>query len=434
MLGVWIALGATGALACLVLLYGLTIRSMYREKIRTDEVYMVSTPDLWKIRVCRYRRGRTLGEPVLLCHGAGANHHNFTFPENESLIDYLVEKGYDCWAVDLRGCRSSHPPFGRDRFEATLDDYLLKDLPAVIDHVRRVTGYQTIHWIGHSMGGLLLYAYVLEFGDRELASAVTLGAPTGFDGARSAPAQFLVRLLARHPRLATALAHAYIPIGRALRLPFAVFPVNLRNLHPKITVEHLFLMLDNLIPDVFVTLAGWLRKKTCVMKGGTLDVKAGLATLRTPLLVLLAPRDPFVSLEYAWRFFEALPARAKQMMVLGKDHGCVEDYNHVEMPFSRAGRQEVFTPIAAWLAAHPARKQAGEYRDADGRFVGAAAAALAPHERLDILSGSSFKHLVPDGEDGEESEQTSAPDDPEGTADVRRDRTPAPDVSPEAAP
>ncbi len=417
MAGVWIALGTVVAVIFLAVLYGLTIRSMYGEKIRTGEVYLVSTPDLWKIRVCRYRRGRTLGEPVLFCHGAGANHHNFSLPENESLIDYLMEKGYDCWAVDLRGCRSSHPPQGKGRFEATLDDYLLHDIPAVIDHICRVTGYQTIHWIGHSMGGLLLYAYALEYGPRRIAGAVTLGAPTGFDGAHKAPPRFLVRLFARHPRLITALAHGYIPIGRALRLPFGVFPVNMRNLHPRITVEHLYVMLDNLIPDVFVTLAGWMRKRTCLMKAGTLDVKAGLPSLRVPLLILLAPRDPFLSVEYGWRFFEALPTADKKLVALSKENGCAEDYNHVEMPFSRGARHEVHAPIAAWLAAHPARRQSGEFRDADGRLVGAAAAALAPHERIGILSGSSFRHLVE--HDAPASSMEDAPPAPEdiSTAD-----------------
>ncbi|HNT89099.1 MAG TPA: alpha/beta fold hydrolase, partial [Candidatus Hydrogenedentes bacterium] len=315
MLGVWIASGVIGGLLLITFVYGLAIRSMYREKLRTDEVYLVSTQDEWKLRVCRYRRGRTLGEPVLLCHGAGANHHNFSFPGNDSLIDFLVAKGYDCWAVDLRGCRSSQPPDGKKRFDAKLDDYLLQDLPAVIEHIRRVTGYHTMHWIGHSLGGLLLYAYAREFGVRGLAGCVTLGAPIGFDGTHVAAPDFLVRFFARHPRFVTALAHAYVPIGRTLHLPLGFFPISLRNLHPNITTEHLFLMLDNLLPDVFVTLADWARGKKCVMKGGALDVKAGLAALRAPLLVFLAPRDPFVSLEYGWRFFDALPTRDKQMIV-----------------------------------------------------------------------------------------------------------------------
>src|SRR5688572_24201457 len=107
------------------MLYWTWLQSLYPEKLSTDEVFTVTTSDLWKLRVCRYRRGRSLGEPILLVHGSGANHHNFTCPEGGSLIDYLVEKGYDCWAVDLRGCRSSQPPFGFHWTQAAMDDMLI---------------------------------------------------------------------------------------------------------------------------------------------------------------------------------------------------------------------------------------------------------------------------------------------------------------------
>lgn len=390
----WIVAGSLVSLMLLCIVYWLLLRSMYREKIRTEEVYTVATQDLWKLRVCRYRRGRTQGEPILLCHGAGANHHNFTCPEGFSLIDYLVELGYDCWAVDLRGCRSSSPPFGRKHFEAHLDDYLLKDLPAVIEHIRRVTGYERIHWIGHSLGGFLLYAYVLEYGDRYIASAISIAAPIGFDGTHIWAPGFAVQFLARHPGFVSRLARAYVPVGKALRLPMGLFPVNLRNLHPRITAEHLFNMLDNLLPDVFSTLAGWARNKSMQVKNGALDVKAGLSRLRLPMMCLFAPGDPFISPEYAWRFFDQLPTHDKEMIVLSKEQGCAEDYNHVEIPFSREVRKEVFVPIGRWLTSHSAPRPAAGLADAPRGPAQPHSTPLPQHDRHGILSGSSFEHVV----------------------------------------
>lgn len=402
MIVLWIVLGAVLSLVLLCIVYWLLLCSMYREKIQTEEVYMVATQDLWKIRVCRYRRGRTQGEPILLCHGAGANHHNFTYPEAFSLIDYLVELGYDCWAVDLRGCRSSQPPFGRKHFEARLDDYLLKDIPAVMDQIRRVTGYERVHWVGHSLGGFLLYAYVLEYGDKHIASGISIAAPIGFDGTRVWSPQFAVRFLARHPGLASRAARAYVPIGKALHLPMGLFPVNLRNVHPRVTAEHMFIMLDNLLPDIFGSLADWARNKAMHLKNGSLNVKEGLSTLRLPIMCLFAPSDPFISPEYAWRFFDQLPSQDKEMLVLSKEDGCVEDYNHVEIPFSREVRKEVFMPIGRWLASHPAPRPAAGDRKVPGVPAQGHGTSTPHHERHGILSGSSFEHVVGRNEEPDE--------------------------------
>jgi hypothetical protein len=44
-------------------------------------------------------------KPVLLLHGASANHQTFTIPRAHlpSLADWLVKKGFDPWLLDWRG-------------------------------------------------------------------------------------------------------------------------------------------------------------------------------------------------------------------------------------------------------------------------------------------------------------------------------------------
>lgn len=392
-------------LALAAFIYWRTLCSMHTEQLRTQEVYVVSTPDLWKLRVCRYRRGRTVGEPVLLVHGAGANHHNFTYPPGNSLADYLAEKGYDCWAVDLRGCRSSTPPFGKTRFDVRFDDYLELDLPAVVEHIRRTTGYGRLHWVGHSMGGMLLYAYAQAHGEDRLASAVTLGAPVGFEGTNLPVSEPLLNFLRRFPLAGNIIARGGMPLLMALRRPGPFFPVNLDNVHPSLTAGNFFVMMDNVQPSVMGELLHAARTKEWRMRYGTLDVAKGLEQLRVPLLAFYAPRDPFVSVDSARRFIDRLPHGDKRWILLSRDEGCMHDYDHIEMPFSRNCRGEVFEPIGAWLAAHPARP--AEPDDS------AEAGGPPPRPRReDILSGSSFEHLVNRGQ-----EQAATPE-PAGASEA----------------
>jgi pimeloyl-ACP methyl ester carboxylesterase len=397
MLALWIALGIGFGLLVLVAAYWALLTSMFPETLRTNEVYMITTPDLWKIRLCRYRKGRTEGEPVLFVHGFNANHHNFTCPPDASLVDYLRGKGYDCWAIDLRGCRSSIAPFERHFSEISMDDFLLKDLPAAIAHIRKSTGYAKVHWIGHSMGGMLLFAYAIEHGVDELGASVTLGAPLAFEGAHGAHVPWIGQFIGRHfPRLSGMIMRGFVPIVRKTGLGGGLFPINLKNLHPGMEAGHLYGMLEDPPPRALDELVHFMHAKTFRLKNGELDIMQGLNAVHLPLLMALAPLDPFVSVEAMARYFEALPSRDKKMIVLSKENGCVEDYSHCDLAFSREGAKEVFEPIAKWFEKYPIHER---IRLVDIESGGEGyRPPLKADEREGILTGASFAHLTTEDE------------------------------------
>lgn len=93
-------------LIVLAVLYAILLRVFNPPFERASEVHDVHTDDGWIIRLYRYKPDSEYGgEPVLMCHGAFANHHNFDIPEGNSLADYLCAAGYDCWLMDYRGDR-----------------------------------------------------------------------------------------------------------------------------------------------------------------------------------------------------------------------------------------------------------------------------------------------------------------------------------------
>jgi len=71
------------------------------------------------------------------------------------------------WIIELRG-------HGRSRqhsavlYDWTCEDYIDKDLPAAIDYIRRHHGCDQLHFIGHSMGGMLGLCYCIKVGCFEL--------------------------------------------------------------------------------------------------------------------------------------------------------------------------------------------------------------------------------------------------------------------------
>jgi len=93
----------------------------------------------------RGRAAPTKG-PVLLVHGAGVRANIFRAPVRTTLVDALVERGFDVWLENWRG-RIDIPPN-----QWTLDRVALHDHPAAVQEVVRQTGASSIQAVIHCQG------------------------------------------------------------------------------------------------------------------------------------------------------------------------------------------------------------------------------------------------------------------------------------------
>ncbi len=335
--------------------YQVIIRVLHLD-LKAREIHSILTPDGWRIRLFRYRKGGSSGEPVLLVHGYTANHWNMALPHGESLADFLVEKGYDCWAIDLRGNRTSLPPPGTPRHRATYDGYVMQDLPAAIAFIQRSTGYDQVHWVGHSMGGMLLYAYELAHGRAQIASGATMASPPWLEAFWSRAQDRLVWFMETMPLIFEIMKRAIAPIFAWLKPHYSLIPIRWKNLNPKFGVAEFFNAIGQSPVPVTRTFEECAKHRYLAVDNDRINVLQGLNRLETPLLVMACPLDPIAPISNLRIFFDRLPSADKRFIELSKAAGCAMDYSHVDPPFARNAATEVFTPIADWLAAHPARR------------------------------------------------------------------------------
>ena len=84
--------------------------------------------------------------PVVLVHGAGVRANIFRAPVRQTLVDALIDDGYDVWLENWRASIDVEPS------EWTLDQAAVHDHPAAIRTVVRETGHDTVKAVIHCQG------------------------------------------------------------------------------------------------------------------------------------------------------------------------------------------------------------------------------------------------------------------------------------------
>ncbi|KAK8844816.1 hypothetical protein IAR55_006666 [Kwoniella newhampshirensis] len=102
------------------------------------------------------------GFPVLVLHGLFQSSGSFVTSEDRSLAFWLAKNGgYQVYLGNTRGVFDmGHRNFSRNdpRFwDWTIRELAMYDLPAMVEHVCRETGYDKIGFIGHSQGNGLAF-------------------------------------------------------------------------------------------------------------------------------------------------------------------------------------------------------------------------------------------------------------------------------------
>jgi hypothetical protein len=110
--------------------------------------------------------------PVLLVHGAGVSAQIFMPPTPKTLVDCLLEAGYDVWLENWRASIDFAPN------EYTLDHAALYDHPAAVATIVRETGAATVKAVIHCQGStsfmMAAVAGLLPQVDTIVSNAVSL--------------------------------------------------------------------------------------------------------------------------------------------------------------------------------------------------------------------------------------------------------------------
>ncbi|KAF4350996.1 hypothetical protein F8388_021703 [Cannabis sativa] len=259
------------------------------------------------------------------------------------------------------------------KYDWDFDHYLEEDVPAAMEYIRSVNKPKDgkLLAIGHSMGGILLYAMLSRYGferrDPKLAAVVTLAASLDYTSSNST-----LKLLLPLADPAQALNVPVVPLGAILA---AAYPLSsrppyvlswLNNLisaedmmHPELLEK---LVLNNFCKHWSVTMVGTIPAKlllqltTAFKEGGLRDRKGTffykdhLRKCKVPVLALAGDKDLICPPEAVEETAKLIPDHLVTYKVFGEPTG--PHYAHYDLVGGRMAMEQLYPCIVQFLTRH----------------------------------------------------------------------------------
>ncbi len=321
-----------------------------------DQEHVLETEDGCTIVLRRLPRpdGDIVGPPVLMVHGLSANHRNNDLVPDHSIARHLRAHGRDVWLLTLR---SGHPMrTWRARSRVRFDHMIEHDIPLAIREVLQRTSATQVDYLGYSMGGMLMYGAISQPEVRDhVRRVVIVGSPPilrvpwllrGVMIVGSWLPRSLVPTI--HTRFwATTLAFGsdlvFTPVHRLVAGERAALR---RGIVPQAMVAAIADMPGPLNSDF----CRWQARSDGHVTYRDTPVLDLLPAAEMPVLFVAGKLDPLGRVEAMRAAHDAWGATEKQFLVLGREHGARSNYSHGDMILTEHAREEVFEPIARFLA------------------------------------------------------------------------------------
>lgn len=311
-------------------------------------VHWVGTEDGWQLPLVEYP-GAKDGPVIYLQHGLAANHRAFDLsPRGESPARRLAGQGFHVFAGNLRGrplgtYKNATPPTWG------FSHYLLHDLPPILAAITRQTG-KPIHWVGHSMGGILGLSYAAHFQGAGLASVTSLGSALHYGVGSSVfhllnKARPILKNLKSIPW--ATLQPLAAPLGACGIGQSALCNTkNMTSVTLAATLSHVF---------VDMTREELLELGTSFTNEGILceELQCLLPELAKKLPVpwfsVIGTADRQCPPDCAEWTYARIEAPRKELFLAGKQTGCRHDYGHFDLISGRHAEEEIWPRVADFV-------------------------------------------------------------------------------------
>ncbi|EKP14267.1 alpha/beta fold hydrolase [Leptospira borgpetersenii] len=359
----------TGILILILIIHPLLLNwigKLYGQEDIADEVHFAKTKDGWNIALHRHIPPQPNPQlaPVLVVHGIATNKFVVDLDRRHSLPYYLKLRGYDVFAVSLRGCGRSYHESPTRYEDFTFDDIVKYDIPAMFEKVKKITGSERVSYVGHSMGAMILYSHFCmserKKDTEDIAAFVSLGGPGNLNHIGIT----LIGLLSRFPRARKMLdlkfgASILAPLAGELYTPIDEILYNPKVTSSKTVKKIMKNAIENIADGVTEQFMHWIETKRMYSLNGFYDYIRLQKNISVPALFIAGEKDVIATPEAVHSVYENASSKKKEFRVISKANGSSDDYGHACLVMGDRAEDDVFQYVESFLKKHGLRSQPG---------------------------------------------------------------------------
>ena len=240
--------------------------------------------------------------------------------------------------------------------------------------------------MGHSMGSMVMYAYLQRVGQDKIRTVTAVGSPPKlFEGNVS---------MERGIRVFPMVDWIYdeLPSGllvktiAPLAYPGVIAPQhviwNYDNLDPEVARQTGAHAVDNLSSKVIEQLVAGQEQGYLASVDGRHNYTEGMTEIEVPIFFVVGSLDQMAPPSVMVEAFQKVRSKEKRIEILSRANGYAHDYGHVDLVLGKSAPAEVFPLLAQWLT--------------DQKLTwGLASFSTGPALRMQWLMRSSRVFIVP---------------------------------------
>jgi len=321
-----------------------------RHKVMTSDDWALTVEHLPSLNAAAKKK-----YPVLICHGLGANREYFKAKDEDSLVRNLQRAGYDVWLMDLRGRVEAGETgywFGKHTYTYNIDAYIEHDLDAALSFVLQQTGAQKVNYIGHSMGGIIMYARLGTQRESRVANLVTIASPMSFLPYNDWTFKLYrmrggMAILPALPLRPGAFIASIVP--ETLYAPFANAFYNPENTDARVKAQLLRKAINNISKNEIKQFIYMTENAGLYSADGKINYREELKNITVPAYLVAGRRDELADPAVVRDVYERLGSKDKTLEIFSRADGLVDDYGHTDLIFGKQAHKEVHPKIIEWL-------------------------------------------------------------------------------------
>lgn len=345
------------AIAFVLLIHNYVVWRYFEIKWLPDEIHYITAEDGFHLTVSkRIPKVKKFKEPIILCHGLGANRYNLDINAEYSLAKRFVELGYDTYIAEMRTVGLSSKPhlFSESRWNIYFDDIVKYDVPAIIHNAKIKSCSEKIIWIGHSLGGMIMYAALQnQEVEKDVKTLVTISSPPVFT--------FQPELKRFIPILKSARLFTHIKQefwGRLLApylikaIPYSEIAANLENIEIGILKRIVVNLASDISSTLLYQISSWLENGYIKDKTGSYNFSEGISKIHIPIFAITGSVDLICPPEAILWLKEQLKEDQLKITIAGINSGFSTDYGHGDIIFGKKAPDEIFPLILSYVELH----------------------------------------------------------------------------------